>query len=75
MTEYQLPAPEATYYDEEEGMDFTVGYTESQMREAYAQGREDMKAECIRVCESRITPNTGSLAVLMGAAKEIGELK
>lgn len=43
--EYQLPEPAMIYMRGD--METARCYTESQLREAYARGREDMKAECL----------------------------
>lgn len=46
-------------------------YTAEQMAEARRQERK----RCANVCESRITPGTGSVAILLGAAMEIRALE
>lgn len=41
---------------------------------AWQAAERDMLERCMAVCESRITPGTGSHAILMGAANEMKEL-
>ncbi len=47
------------------------GYTEQQMREYGLLCRKQALEEAAALCESRITPGTGSVAILSGAADEI----
>ena len=56
--DYQLPEPEYLGWDYERLLVKPIrGYTADQMQAAWQAGRNSMKAECVKVCETFSIPD------------------